>query len=308
MKTRKGILSKFECDDIGEMREYVGCKIERQRGLTKLTQPVLIQSLTDEFEIPDGHSPRTPAEPNSALPKIADEEMMPGTLMTYYRSGVGKLIHLVRWSRPESWNAVRDLTRHMSKATGRHTTAMHRTMKYMIGTKEKGYYIKPNTSWNGIDRNFEFVITGMADSNWAAPPDRKNTSGWRTFICGANVSQQSSTQKNTTLSVTEAEMVAGTEAAQDMLYARKLLESLGLRVKLPMTLFIDNKGFVDFTKNWSTGGRMRHIDCRYYFLRELREEGIIEVLWIDSASNSADIFTKNTDTQTFEKHAATLIC
>jgi hypothetical protein len=52
---------------------------------------------------------------------------------------------------------------------------------------------------------------------------------------------------------------------------------------------------------------MRHIDCRYYFLRELREEGIIKVVWINSERNSADIFTKNTDAKTFEKHAATLI-
>jgi hypothetical protein len=111
----------------------------------------------------------------------------------------------------------------------------------------------------------------------------------------------------TTLSVTEAEMVAGTECAQDMLFVKKILESLGLKVKLPMILEIDNKGFVDFTQTWSTGGRMRHIDCRYYFLRELREEGIIQVKRIRSEDYSADIFIKNTDAATFEKHAATII-
>jgi hypothetical protein len=75
-------------------------------------------------------------------------------------------------------------------------------------------------------------------------------------------------------------MVPGTECAQDMLFEMKVLESIGLKVKLPMILQIDNKGFVDFTQTWSTGGRMRDIDCRYYFLRELREEGIIQVEWI----------------------------
>jgi hypothetical protein len=195
----------------------------------------------------------------------------------------------------------------MSKATGRHITAMHRAMKYLLDTRSKGLYIQPKARWDGKDREFEFVISGQADSDWAKAPDRKNVSGWRTFINEANCSERSSTQQNTTLSVTEAEMVAGTECAQDMLYIRKVLQSLGLRVKQPMILEIDNKGFVDFTQSWSTGGRMRHIDCRYYFLRELREEGIIEVKWIRSEENTADIFTKNLDTATFEKHTKTII-
>jgi hypothetical protein len=296
-----------ECDDVGEMREYVGCKIGRNDGYVKLTQPVLVKSSEDEFELPEGQAPRTPAEPGDILPFVDVYEMLPKHDMTYYRSGVGKLIHVVRWSRPESWNAVRDLTRHMSKAVGRHITAMHRTMKYILASRDKGLFIKPDKRWDGKDKKFEFEIRGVADSDWAKSPDRKNVSGWRTFLCGGNCSEKSSTQRNTTLSVTEAEMVAGTECAQDMLFIRKILESMQLKVKLPMILEIDNKGFVDFTQSWSTGGRMRHIDCRYYFLRELREKNIIKVNWISSENHSADIFTKNTDTKTFERHAATYI-
>jgi hypothetical protein len=68
LKVRDGILSQFECDDVGEMAEYVGCKFERQQGFIRLMQPVLIQTLSNEFKLPDGHAPRTPAEPNSVLP------------------------------------------------------------------------------------------------------------------------------------------------------------------------------------------------------------------------------------------------
>jgi hypothetical protein len=308
LKVRDGLLSQFECDDVGEMLEFVGCKVERKPGYLRLiTQPFLIQSFEDEFDLPDGRALRTPAEPNSVLPFIDNDDMMPSSHMTYYRSGVGKLLHLTRWSRSESWNAIRDLTRHMSKATGHHITAMHRVMKYVLSTRNQGLFIKPNCSWDGTDKTFEFVIKGQADSDWAKAPDRKTVSGWRTFINGANCSEKSSTQRNTTLSVTEAELVAGTECAQDMLFVRKVLLSLGLKVQLPMILEIDNKGFVNFTQSWSSGGRLRHIDCRYYLLRELREEGIIQVKWIRSADTSADIFTKNTDAATFEKHARTII-
>mmetsp|Transcript_17360 Transcript_17360/g.32063 ORF Transcript_17360/g.32063 Transcript_17360/m.32063 type:complete len:94 (+) Transcript_17360:1156-1437(+) len=89
-----------------------------------------------------------------------------------------------------------------------------------------------------------------------------------------------------------------------MLQVRKASRSLGLKVKLPMVLHIDNKGVVDFSRSWSTGGRMRHIDCRLYFLRDLREAGIIKVDWIASTENEADLYTKNLDQATFKKHSS----
>jgi hypothetical protein len=52
-------------------------------------------------------------------------------------------------------------------------------------------------------------------------------------------------QQATTLSITEAELISGTDCAQDMLFAVRMLESVGLTVKKPMDLTIDNKGAVD---------------------------------------------------------------
>jgi hypothetical protein len=50
-------------------------------------------------------------------------------------------------------------------------------------------------------------------------------------------------------------------------YVRHILESMGLKVKLPMILEMDNKGAVDIANNWSIGGRTRHVDVRQCFLR-----------------------------------------
>jgi hypothetical protein len=70
------------------------------------------------------------------------------------------------------------------------------------------------------------------------------------------------------LSVTESELISGTECAQDMLYTMRIVESTGLQVEKPMILEIDNKGMVDIANNWNIGGRTRHMNTRYYFLRE----------------------------------------
>ena len=107
-----------------------------------------------------------------------------------------------------------------------------------------------------------------------------------------------------TLSVTEAELVSATHCAQDMLFIMRVMESIGLKVKKPMVLQVDNKGAMDLSNNWSVGGRTRHVDTRQYFLRELKEEGVVIVEWIPTNNNSTDLFTKNLSGPIFSKHVA----
>jgi hypothetical protein len=105
-----------------------------------------------------------------------------------------------------------------------------------------------------------------------------------------------------TLFVTEAEFVIGCQAVQDMLFAMRVLESIGLKVKKPMLLQLDNKGAANLPHNWSVSGCLCHDSICQSFLRELEEEGVIEVKWIPGDKNSADIFTRNLATKDFEKH------
>ena len=77
-------------------------------------------------------------------------------------------------------------------------------------------------------------------------------------------------QKIVALSVTEAELIAATKTAQDMMYVKRLLESINLRVEMPMILEVDNKGAVDSINNYSVGGRTQHMETRQYYLRELK--------------------------------------
>jgi hypothetical protein len=87
-----------------------------------------------------------------------------------------------------------------------------------------------------------------------------------------------------------------------MLYMKNVLESLGLKVKLPMVLEMDNKGAEYLANNWSVGGRTRHIDVQSVFLRELKEAGVLVIKWIAGTVNEADIFTKNLDGPTFQRY------
>ena len=80
--------------------------------------------------------------------------------------------------------------------------------------------------------------------------------------------RKSKMQRFVTLSVTEAECVAATSCMQDMMDGKQFMESLGLKVKLPMTLYMDNKGRVNIFNNWSIAGNTRTISVRFAYITE----------------------------------------
>ena len=143
---KKQMTDRFDCDEIGNMDEYVGCKVERdyENRSIKLTQPVMLQSFVDEFDLPSGPVPNTPAVPGETLVKAKPEDCVNDKDQFKYRSGVGKLLHMMRWSRPEILNAVRELSRYMSGASHAHVKALYRTMKYCVGTPNRGLLLKPD--------------------------------------------------------------------------------------------------------------------------------------------------------------------
>ena len=104
------------------------------------------------------------------------------------------------------------------------------------------------------------------------------------------------------LSVTKAELFAASLCVQDMMFIMRLLNSMQLKVKLPMILHVDNKGAKDLCNNWTVGGRTRHIEVKQFFLRDLKEAGIVHEVWKRGVDMTSVIFTKNLPSATFEKH------
>ena len=185
---------------------------------------------------------------------------------------------------------------------------MLRTMKYCVDTKHRGLTLDPIGTWDGKNMDYEFEIVGISDSDYAKDKTtRRSVNGWLVTLNGSPVAFKSKMMPVVALSVTEAELFAATNCVQDMLYVMRLVESIGLTVKKPMILKVDNKGAKDLMNNWSVGGRTRHIDVKQYFIRDLKEEGLIKIQWIPTEEMTADLFTKNLSTEQFEKHSQVLL-
>jgi hypothetical protein len=87
-------------------------------------------------------------------------------------------------------------------------------------------------------------------------------------------------QECVNLSATVAELMAVSSCIQDMIYIKNVINSMGLKMQLPMEIRVDNKGVKDLVNSWSIGGRTRLIGVRLNYLRELKEKGIIKIVWI----------------------------
>ena len=62
---------------------------------------------------------------------------------TKYRSGVGKLLHMMRWSKPSIYNATRECSRRMQTGSDEHYRSMLGIMKHCVGAQDEGLVLAP---------------------------------------------------------------------------------------------------------------------------------------------------------------------
>jgi hypothetical protein len=139
------------------------------------------------------------------------------------------------------------------------------------------------------------------------PENRHSVGGSIVKMNGAVIGCNSKMHKSTVLSITEGEFVKGADGVQDAIYGQQIIQSIGLRVKKKIVWKTDNRGAVDLVNSWTYTGRTRHIATKITFMRELKEEGRLEAVWIPASMMSADIFTKNVGGADFQRHRRAVV-
>ena len=125
---------------------------------------------------------------------------------TPYRSGVGKLLHMMRWLRPDILDASHELAKCMSKSDDKHMADMKQVMSYCLATPNRGWTLKPTRKWDGNPK-FEFKVRGKSDLNSATNPTNcRSITGKVTYLEDAPVVIASKQQEGVTLSITEAKL------------------------------------------------------------------------------------------------------
>ena len=100
--------------------------------------------------------------------------------------------------------------------------------------------------------------------------------------------------------------MAISEVTMEILYIVGIMKFMNQKISYPIIVHVDNIGAVYLAKNATTGNRTKHIDTRYHFVREYIEDGIVKVIFVRSEANDADLFTKNLNGETFNKHCKSI--
>ncbi|OXA44959.1 Copia protein [Folsomia candida] len=112
------------------------------------------------------------------------------------------------------------------------------------------------------------------------------------MVNGNPVSWSSHKQSVVALSSTEAEYIALASAAKEALWLRKLMDELEYKQHAPIDICVDNTSAIKLANNPELHSRTKHIDTRFHFSRNLVQEGKIQVPYVATENQLADIFTK----------------
>lgn len=130
------------------------------------------------------------------------------------------------------------------------------------------------------------------DADWANNKDQKSVTGYLIQVYGSTVAWTSKKQATIALSSTESEYVALATVAAEILWFKKLMYDFGINTKGSITVFEDNQSCIHLLKKWERS-RLKHIDVKYNFVRELCTDGQLKVMYVPTEdSQVADILNK----------------
>lgn len=279
---------RYKTKEIDEIKRFIGLEINRTENYITISQTSHVKKLLQVTGLEMAKPRSTPMEPNtkhvSSMCKSGCE-----AFKTKYRRLIGNLLYLSQHTRPDITYSVNYLSRFQNNPTEEHYAAVKRIIRYLSGTTDYGLLYTKDEPEN---------MYGYADASWAEDiEDRKSTTGYCFMVCGKLVLWRSLKQSMVTLSSCEAEYVSLSEAVREERYIKALCKFLDLSVE-SCTMYEDNQSAIAVASN-TESRRGKSIDIRYHSVREAVKNGEIDLMYVKSEDNIADIFTKPLGTLAF---------
>ncbi|KAJ9544644.1 hypothetical protein OSB04_024351 [Centaurea solstitialis] len=281
--------SQFKMSMMGELTFFLGLQVRQCPDGIFINQAKYVQDLLKRFDFGGSNSAATPMPKNFQL--SADTSGKPVDQKTY-RAIIGSLLYLTS-SRPDIVFSTGVCARFQCDPRDSHLSAVKRILRYLKGTPDFGL-------WYPKDSGFELIA--YTDSDHAGCKlNRKSTSGACQFLGDKLVSWSSRKQTCVSLSTAEAEYVAAACCCSQVLWMKTQLADFGYTMhRIP--IYCDSKSAIQITANPVQHSRTKHIDIRYHFIKDHVEKGNIELYFVESDYQLADLFTKPFDEKHVDPH------
>jgi hypothetical protein len=278
------LCNRFKMKDLGKLSWFLGMGFSFEKDCIKINQTKYVEKILDRFEMSDCNPKSIPCD--LSVSKIITSDSKELCESSLYREIVGSLIYVMTGTRPDLAYVVTKLSQHMASPTKALFGIAKHVLKYLKGTKS--YDLKFTKS------NSPLKLVGHCDSDWGASEDRRSITGYcyQLNSNGPIISWKSKKQNVVALSSCEAEYMALTAAMQEANFLRQLFADMQDCTRESVTLFADNQGAIALAKNPVHHQRSKHIDIKYHFIRQQVEDGSVDLQYVPSIDNIADLFTK----------------
>lgn len=137
------------------------------------------------------------------------------------------------------------------------------------------------------------ILCGYVNSDWGGDVnDRKSTTGFIFKLFNCSIMWSSKKQQTVSISSTESEFIALTVAISEVCWLLKLLSDFNIKINSAVPIFEDNQSTINIAHNPENNRRIKHIDIKYFCIKEKIDKGLINVLHIKTEEQIADGFTK----------------
>ncbi|RVW95191.1 Retrovirus-related Pol polyprotein from transposon TNT 1-94 [Vitis vinifera] len=253
---KKQLSKQFAMKDLGAAKQILGMRIIRDKanGTLKLSQSEYVKKVLSRFNMNEAKPVSTPLGSHFKLSKEQSpktEEERDHMSKVPYASAIGSLMYAMVCTRPDIAHAVGVVSRFMSRPGKQHWEAVKWILRYLKGSLDTC-----------------LCFTGGTALSWT-----------------------SNLQKIVTLSTTEAEYVAATEAGKEMIWLHGFLDELGKKQEMGI-LHSDSQSAIFLAKNSAFHSKSKHIQTKYHFIRYLVEDKLVILEKICGSKNPADMLTK----------------
>ncbi|KAJ9551856.1 hypothetical protein OSB04_015901 [Centaurea solstitialis] len=278
--------TRFEMNMLLELSFFLGLQVLQKPEGILINHSKYIGDLLKRFHMDKSSVAKTPMASGTLIG--ADPKGKPVDQKTY-RAIIGSLLYLTA-SRPDIMFATCFCARFQANPKESHMLATKRILRYLKGTPNRGL-------WYPKESGFELVAFSDADHG-GCQLDRKSTSGHVQFLGDKLVSWGSKKQHCVSTSTTEAEYVAAASCCSQVLWMRTQLRDYDYHFN-HIPIYCDSKSAIAITCNPVQHTRTKHIDIRYHFIKDHVEKGTIEIYFVNTEYQLADLFTKPLDEKRF---------
>ncbi|CAN0886875.1 Retrovirus-related Pol polyprotein from transposon TNT 1-94 [Linum grandiflorum] len=272
--------SAFNLKELGDVSYFLGLEVRRSAAGLLVSQRKYISDLLESANMTDCRPCNTPMEQNLKLSREVGDVLED---QTFYRSIVGSLIYLTH-TRPDIAYAVQVLSQFVGTARSPHLDAVNRLLRYLKHTHDVGLFFPAEGTT---------TIEAFADADYAGCLDtRRSTSGWCIRFGKSFISWRCRKQDKVSKSSTEAEYRSMSEVSSEMVRLQRLFQELGVSCKLPMQVYGDNTSAIQIAINPVLHDRTKHIEVHVHYIRQLVTEGVIQISYLSTEDQTADVLTK----------------